>query len=343
MKALFIGLGSIGQRHLRNLKNLKPDIELMAIRSRRTAPVLSNENKVIENVSIKDQYNLVEFDELNKALDEKPDIVFITNPTSLHIDFALKAIKTGAFIFMEKPISHNYKGVDELIEIEKSLGRNKILVGYQFRYHPALKLIKKLLEDKIIGNIVSAQLRNGEYMPGWHPYEDYRLSYASQKKLGGGAIVTQIHDFDYAMWLFGYPESLFSVGGHLSNLELDVEDSVQILISFSGVPVSIQLDYLNWPPKREISITGDNGSIECNLNSMEVLLNNRAKNTKEKYEFLDFERNDLFLDEMKNFLAFVDGDEEPLVCLQDAAASLRVALSASESMNSKKEQKLLWS
>jgi predicted dehydrogenase len=343
MKALFIGLGSIGQRHLRNLKKLQPEIEVIAIRSIRSAPVLSYENQVVEGQIISDHYDLIEFDELNKGLAENPDLIFITNPTSLHMEVALKAVKTGAFVFIEKPISNSYDGVEELIRIEESFGKNKVLVGYQYRYHPALKLIKNLLDDEIIGRVVSAQLRNGEYMPEWHPYEDYRLSYAARSNLGGGAIVTQIHDFDYAMWLFGYPESLFSLGGKLSNLEIDVEDTAQVLMSFSGIPVSIQLDYLHWPSRRELSITGDKGSIECNLNNMEVILNNRITNSKDKYEFEDFQRNDLFLAEMKNFLAFASGKEKPVVSLKKAASSLRVALSAIDSIKYKKAQKLLWS
>ena len=126
MKALFVGLGSIGQRHLRNLIKLRPDIELLAVRSSRSAPVLSNTNQIINDVSIQSQYGVLEFDSLDEALNHNPDIVFVTNPTSMHIDVAIQAINSGAFVFMEKPISHNYDRVEELIRIEKSFGKNKV-------------------------------------------------------------------------------------------------------------------------------------------------------------------------------------------------------------------------
>ena len=342
MKALFVGLGSIGQRHLRNLIKLRPDIELLAVRSSRSAPVLSNTNQIINDVSLQSQYGVQEFDSLDEALNHNPDIVFVTNPTSMHIDVAKQAINSGAFVFMEKPISHNYDGVEELIRIEKSFGKNKILVGYQFRFNPALKLVKKTLEDGVIGNIVGAQMVNGEFLPEWHPYEDYRLSYAARKDLGGGAIVTQIHDFDYSTWLFGPPENIFSVGGQLSDLEVDVEDSVHVLMQCSGIPIAIQLDYLQWPPRRVISITADKGSIQCNLITMEVVINNRINDSVEKYDFPDFDRNNLFLDEMKNFLAFFEGNEEPFASLRDGAASLRIALAAKSSMIGGKSEKLSW-
>ena len=340
MKALFVGLGSIGQRHLRNLKNLRPDIDIMAVRSQRVSSVLSDSNQVINDVTIQDYYGLLEFDSLDEALSCKPDIVFVTNPSSMHIDVAKKALESDAFVFIEKPISHNYDGVDELIKIEKSIGTNKIFVGYQFRFNPALKLVKKILKENGIGNIVGAQLVNGEYLPNWHPYEDYRLSYASRRDLGGGVIVSQIHDFDYAIWLFGNPQKIYAVGGHLSELEVDVEDSVQVLMQCDKIPVSIQLDYVQWPPRRKISITGDKGSIQCNLVTMEVVVNNRITEKIKTYNFPNFKRNDVFLDEMKNFLAFTTSDKNSVVDLIDGANSLRVALAVKSSMISGNSIKL---
>ena len=336
MKALFVGLGSIGQRHLRNLITLVPKIELMAVRSTRSAPTLSNENQVIDNISIKDQYKIIEFESLNLALSHKPDMVFVTNPTSMHIKVAQEALKSGAYIFMEKPISHNNEGVKELLKLEDSFCREKICIGYQFRFNPALKLLENILKKKVVGNVVGVQLVNGEYMPGWHPYEDYRESYAARQELGGGALVTQIHDFDYATWLFGSPSTVFAVGGQLSNLEVDVEDSVQVLMKFKNIPISIQLGYLQWPPRRSIFITGDKGSVHCNLSSMEVVVNQRESQEIKTHTFPSFDRNDLFLDEMKNFLAFVNGEENAAVSLKEGVVSLRVALAAKESMTTGK-------
>jgi len=346
VKALFVGLGSVGQRHLRNLKKLKPEIEIMAVRSLKTSPVLSSTNQVVMNTSIKEHYGLLEFDSLDTALKQKPEMVFVTNPTSMHINVAIKALLNDAFVFIEKPLSHKWAGVEDLIEAEKGYGKKKIAIGYQFRFHPMLKLLKKNLENYSIGNIVSARFINGEYMPNWHPYEDYKASYAARKNLGGGALVTQIHDFDYAMWLFGKPKKLYSVGGQLSNLEIDVEDSVQILMHFEknkkSIPVSIHLDYLQWPPQRSISIIGDKGSIICNLSTMEIVINDRVNDNIEKHDFSNFDRNQLFLDEMANFLAFTIGNEDPVSDLVNSSNSLKLALTAKKSMSSGKVEKILW-
>jgi predicted dehydrogenase len=344
MKALFVGLGSIGQRHLRNLIKLRPETKLLAVRSKRISPLLSETNEVIEGKSIKDFYKIEEYHSLSNALDENPDVVFITNPSSLHIKAATESLKAGCFVFIEKPLSHEWDGIEEIIQMETQIGQKKIAVGYQFRFHPALKFIKNLLVEKKIGNLISARIVNGEYMPNWHPYEDYRISYAARNNLGGGALVTQIHDFDYAMWLFGKPHELFAIGGQLSNLDIDVEDSVQIQIKFIAndkpLPVSISLDYLQWPPEKSITIIGDKGSIRCDLIKMEVIINNRENNTLEKELFPNFNRNSLFIDEMNNFLSFIEESQEPSIDLKSASESLRVALAAKESMILGKVQKL---
>ncbi|MDC0195464.1 Gfo/Idh/MocA family oxidoreductase [Candidatus Thioglobus sp.] len=346
MKALFVGLGSIGQRHLRNLKKLNPEIDIIAFRSSRTAPVLSNDNKVVKNATIKKHYDLIEFDSISDALNQKPDMVFVTNPSSLHLNIAKKALLNGAFVFIEKPLSHELQGVEDLINAEKRFEGKRVALGYHYRFHPMLKLLKKTLNKGKIGNLISANFVTGSYMPDWHPYEDYKNSYAARKDLGGGALLSQIHDFDHAIWMFGRPERLFCVGGQLSNLKIDVEDSVKVLLEFKNkdkfLPVSINIDYLHWPPSRTISVIGDAGSIQCDLEKMKLVINDRINNTFERLEFSAYSREDCFEDEMSNFLAFVSNQEDITSDLISGIESLKVALAAKESMNSGQVKKLKW-
>ena len=346
MKALFVGLGSIGQRHLRNLKKLNPEIDLIAFRSSRTAPVLSDNNQLVMKTSMKDHYKLKEFDTIEDALSQKPDMVFVTNPSSLHLDIAKKALLNGAFVFIEKPLSHEWKGIETLMEAERNFDKKRIALGYHYRFHPVLQSLKKTLDEGRIGNIIGANFVSGSYMPSWHLYEDYKISYAVRQELGGGVLLSQIHDFDYAMWMFGRPEKLFCVGGQLSNLKIDVEDSVQVLMEFKNkgkpLPVSINIDYHRWPHARTISVIGDEGSILCDLEAMEIVINDRIRNSVDQQSFSTFSRNDCFLDEMSNFLAFVSGKEDIISDLESGVESLRVALAAKESMNSGKVQKILW-
>ena len=169
-------------------------------------------------------------------------------------------------------------------------------------------------------------------MPGWHPYEDYRKSYAAKKELGGGALLTQIHDFDYAIWLFGIPLSIYAVGGKLSDLEIDVEDSVKVLMTFhknnQPIPVNISLDYLQWPAKKQFSIIGDKGKIECDLIDMKLSLHTLNNHETEIFDFPEFDRNEMFKKELEHFLDFTQGKSEPFVDIETAMLSLEVALNA---------------
>lgn len=336
MKALFVGLGSIGQRHLRNLLRLVPDVEVSAVRRTRSVPLLSDTNQIVHGKSVTECYGLIEYESLDMALEHAPDLVFVTNPSNLHCETAARALDGSAYIFLEKPLSIDLASSYALLAKEQAKGQKKIAVGYQFRFHPALLLVKSLLQDHRIGRIVGARMVNGEYMPGWHPYEDYRKSYAARRELGGGALMTQCHDFDCAIWLFGEPQHIFAVGGQLSSLEVDVEDSVQILMSCQHdgmpVPVSVSLDYLQWPAQRGFSIVGEEGCIDCDLIKAEVILSNRSTEKIERYEFPDFIRNEMFVNQMRNFLNFAANKGDPAVGLQAGILSVRAAISAQQSL-----------
>lgn len=341
MKILFIGLGSIGQRHLRNILSiLGEDVELMAYRVTRETPALNEKLQPVGEGSIlAEKYNISEFSDLSEALSRKPDIAFITNPSGLHIESAILAAKAGCQLFIEKPLSDSYVGLDTLNKIieEKNL---VVIVAYQFRYHPAIIRAKQWLDDNKLGNVVSARFYNGEYMPGWHPYEDYRKSYAARSELGGGAIVTQIHEFDLALHLFGTPVSIYAVGGKLSDLDMDVEDSVSVLMSYKNkngfFPISIDLDYLQSPPRRGFSIVGDEGRIEWDYIKNTITFESRKTKIKEIICHDGFERNNLFIDELQEFFKKIRGEESNVVDYKTGCMSLKMAITAKKSMNTNK-------
>ncbi|MDR3128041.1 MAG: Gfo/Idh/MocA family oxidoreductase [Bifidobacteriaceae bacterium] len=337
MKILFIGLGSIGQRHLRNIIQLLPTLpEILAVRRIKKVPFL-NEKMEINGTTedLINKYNILEFENIDLALNNNPDLVYITNPSIFHITNAKLAMKNNCSIFIEKPLSSNWEGVEDLLNTN-SKNKNRTLIGYQFRFHPAMKEIKSILEKKLIGNLVSANFVNGEYLPFWHPYEDYRQSYAARNDLGGGALVTQIHEFDLAAWFFGPPESIYAVGGKLSDLDINVEDSVIILMRYlynsSSIPVSIQLDYLRYPSERSVSIVGDRGTIYWNSECNDLIVTDNKRLTKNIFSYLNFSRNKMFIDLTKHFLEVNSGSISPIVSIKEAAISLKMALAAKHSI-----------
>ena len=336
MKILIMGLGGIGQRHLRNLRSLRGnDLEILAYDPRPNPPVLTDQLKVEEGASLEKKYNLRIFPDVEQALAQNPQAAFVCNPTSLHVPAAIRAAQAGCGLFIEKPLSHNLERVDELIGLVKN--RNLMAaVGYQMRFHPCLQRLHEMVQEKKVGRILSVRADVGEYLPGWHTYEDYRQGYAARQDLGGGVILSQIHEFDYLYWLFGMPRRIFTLGGHLSSLEVDVEDTADILMEceMNGhpIPVSLHQDYIQNPSKRGCEIVGDAGKILVDIRTLKVDVFDGQGNSVETSSYEGFQRNQQFLDELNYFLDGLDGKQVPLVNLREAAQSLRMALAAKESL-----------
>ena len=190
MKFLIAGLGSIGRRHFRNLIALD-ERDIVLLRTRKAT--LPNDELAGYPVET----------DLTEALQKhKPDAVVVANPTSLHLDIAIPAAEAGCHILLEKPVSHSLERLDVLQKTAERMG-SKILVGFQFRYHPTLNKARQLIQSSALSKILTVHAHWGEYLPQWHPWEDYRQSYAARAELGGGVIVTLTHPLDYLRYLPG--------------------------------------------------------------------------------------------------------------------------------------------
>jgi predicted dehydrogenase len=332
LRALIVGLGSIGQRHARNLRTLLGnDVELLAFRARGLSHVLTEGGVASDRETIADRLGVRGFTNLDEALARHPDIAFVCNPTRLHLPVAQRLAEAGCHLFIEKPVSDSLDGVDALERTVRARGV-VAAVGCQLRFHPLVRRVRDLLAERVMGRVVSARITVGEYLPGWHPYEDYRASYAARRDLGGGVILTLIHELDYAFWFFGAPRILFAVGGHLSDLDVDVEDTASILMDCGteqrALPVHVHMDFVQRPPIRSCEIVGSAGRLSLNLVAATLRRYDADGTLAEECSAAGFERNRLFLDELRHFLACVRGDEQPLVPLTDGIATLRIALAA---------------
>ena len=338
MRIIFAGLGSIGQRHLRNLRQIwGGNAEFLAYRSVGQDIKISEDGTAQSGIDLEKAYNIREFANYKEALEQNPDAAFITCPTGLHIPMALTAARHNCHLFIEKPLSDSMEEIEELIKIvkEKSL---ITLVGYQLRFHPCLKFVRQLIEEGKIGRILSAHIEFGEYLPGAHPYEDYRQGYAARSDLGGGALLSLSHELDNACWLFGMPRKLFALGGKLSSLEMDVDDTGSILMECmmgdKALPVHIHLDFVQRPPSRKYTIIGEEGKILWDYFSNCVNFYTVEKGQWESSRFDGFQRNEMFINEVKHFIACLEGKEKPVVDIDEGMKSLRIALAAKRSIES---------
>jgi predicted dehydrogenase len=209
-------------------------------------------------------------------------------------------------------------------------GGGQVLVGFQFRYHPGLIKIAQLLSEDAIGCPLSVRAHWGEYLPNWHPWEDYRQSYSARKDLGGGVILTLCHPLDYLRWLLGEVTGLWAFTGQASDLELQVEDNAEIGLRFAnGALGTVHLDYNQSPPSHRLEIIGTQGTIRWDNADGVVHIYRRSASEWELLPLPDgFERNQLFLNQMAHFLAVIRGEQQPLCTLEDGIWALKLALAA---------------
>jgi predicted dehydrogenase len=344
MKVLMIGLGGIGQRHTRNLRALLgTGVEIMAYRVRRHTHVVTPVMGADNSRNVEDEYAIRTLSNLEEALAQKPDAAFICNPSSLHVPVTLACIRAGCDVFVEKPLSDSMRGADELIA---AADEHKVIamVGYQLRFHPCLRALEETVKSGILGSLLAVRATVGEYLPNWHPYEDYRQMYASRADLGGGVVLSQIHEFDYLYSLFGVPSRIYAIGGHWSDLEVDVEDTastlMECIVAGRSLPVQLHQDYLQSPPSRQCEVIGDRGRVIMDLHALTVSVFTRGSTTPEVRNFTGFERNQLFLDQLKHFLDCVRSRTKPVVDLRDGLQSLRMALAARKSIETHEPVKL---
>ena len=329
MRILVAGLGAIGQRHARNLRAVCGDgLELLAYRRRLLPHVITELLQRDDSRDVETELGIAAFDDLDAALAARPDAVFVCTPSSGHIDIAQRAADAGCHLFIEKPVSHSLDGVPQLREtvVAKQL---VVLVGCQWRYHPAVRWLREVLQAGTLGPLVRAEIDYGEYLPDWHPYEDYRTSYAARADLGGGVVLTQIHDYDLAWWLFGVSRVESATGGRLSSLEIDVEDTVEASLAGGAVPVTVRQSIASRPPRRTLSVDGEGGSITIDLLGGRISSDTRLIAPG---AFAGFQRNEMFVEEARHFCACVAGLEPPAVPLDDGIAVLRLALAVKEAV-----------
>lgn len=318
---LIAGLGSAGKRHLSSLLSLGlRDILLL-----RTRPE-----------PIREAPDLPVFTRLEDALAARPDLVVVSTPTSAHLEVAVPAAEAGCHLLIEKPLSHTWQGVENLLAIAR---RRRIvgLVGFDLRFDPGLRRIKTLLAAGTIGRITSLQAAVGQYLPDWHPWEDYRRGVSARIETGGGVLLDLIHELDYVPWLVGPVTEIACLSGKVSRLEIETEDTAEILLRFeNGAIGSLHLDYVQRAPHRSCRLIGEEGTIVWDYFAQTVTWYTAACGQWQSFAYPDHQRNDRFLAEVTHFLACVEGREQPETDLATGSRSLQLVLAAKESSRLKK-------
>ena len=283
-KALVIGGGSIGKRHIEILKGMDKCSDLVVLTKQMNLPY-----KTISSI--------------DHALEFNPDYIVVCSATNKHFS-QLQYLETH---FKEKKILIEKPLFDSQMELK--INNNAVYVGYNLRFHPILQKIKEVISERSIWNI---HIFCGSFLPEWRPSIDYRKSSSASKKTGGGVLLDLSHELDYTQWLFGSIELKYILNKKVSDLMIDSDD-ILLLSGYSGKGASLHLalNYFTRKPLRQIIIDGEGISIQGDLNSniLHVVKDDKVYD----YSYSELKHNDTYHAQHE---AIINNDKS-LVCTYD--------------------------
>ena len=304
MKVCFVGVGSIGKRHIKNLVEIcKNENEILEIHLLR-----SSDRELEEEIICHVKKTVLDIEQL----DEKYDAVFVTNPTFKHYDTIKMFIEKTDIFFIEKPV---FDRVDR--DISCLLMKNKkYYVACPLRYTRVLLEAEKIIKQE---QVFSARAISSSYLPNWREGVDYRTTYSAHKEQGGGVKIDLIHEWDYLRALFGEPEKIYSLSGKYSNLEIDSEDLAVYIAKYPDKIIELHLDYFGKITRRNLEVrTSENEYI------FDIAGGNILKNGKIFKKFEE-KTNDKYKREMQFFYGIFKGTSETTNDLLHAVETIMIA------------------
>ena len=328
-KILIVGYGSIGSRHLNLLRMLIPDADIRIYRHKNYDFIPEGADGVYYDFS--------------QAIKFKPDFAVISNPSIFHIPISIELAKNNINMIIEKPLSNS---LDRIKELQTLVSTNsvKVMLGYNLRFYASLIKFRSILIDGYIGKIYSVDCCSSSYLPNWRTNINYKDSVSAQSNLGVGVLLELSHEIDYLRWIFGNFNCVQSHVATLSNLDLDVEDSVNALINATNINgdeifITLNINFINPHNRRYCSVTGSKGTLIWDgLNNTINFypLNNNNNNKYINLYDVKFNKNDSYVNELQHFLECLDQNKEPLISIEDGIQVLKIIEALKKSSIEKK-------
>ena len=307
LKICFAGLGSIGQRHIRNIIKLlereKKEYIIDAVRSGKKE--LPKEIK---------HYIRHEYTTISQAPKDY-DIFFVTNPTIYHLETIRQAASHTKHMFIEKPVfAKPYKDLEEL-ELKKE---GVYYVACPLRYSSCFEYLKEIIDRE---SVFAVRSISSSYLPDWRKGTDYRKIYSADINMGGGVTLDLIHELDYVVDLFGMPEKSIHVAGKYSDLEINSDDIALYILEYKDKLAEIHLDYFGRNTVRKLELFCKEYIIECNFveGVVRYIYSDHA-------ETINIKRHDMYEKEMWTFLRMIEGSKKNINSLEYANTVLTLAV-----------------
>jgi predicted dehydrogenase len=327
-RILIVGLGSIGKRHLRLVRELLPFAEIAVLRHKETPLIPEFADHI--------------FSTMDQALAFAPQVAVIANPATLHLSAAMPLAKAGVHLLIEKPLSDSAAGVANLLHVSQQ-NKSLLAIGYNLRFLPALQKFKSLLCDNVIGTVWSIRSEFGQFLPSWRSGVDYRQGVSAQHILGGGVLLELSHEIDYLRWIFGEVDWVQASLTTQGDLEIDVEDSAHLMIGFCSkcgakpIVATLNLDFIRQDTSRSCTAIGKLGSLRWNaIDGTVELWASGTQGWQEIYKH-QATRDESYLAEWNNFLKSIEQGVPPMITGEDGLKVLHV-IEAARLANKTKSQ-----
>jgi predicted dehydrogenase len=252
----------------------------------------------------------------------------VASPPSFHVDQILRIADVQQCpILSEKPLSIDAASAARLAPLG-----DRILLGYTYRWWPPLRDYRAQLRDGRIGALRNMRFVMSAHLADWHPWEAYQDFFMAKRALGGGALLDESHFIDLMLWMLGSPQAVFAWVDKISDLDIDADDNVEILVRYEGGPrVNLHLDLVGRPHERSISAVGEKGTLVYSYEENAILYADTAEKSWDA-QCYDCERNDMFVGVARDFLAMIDAELEAKPCtVEDGVAALKVVDACRES------------
>jgi predicted dehydrogenase len=291
MNFFVLGCGSIGERHIRNLRALYPEAKISAY-----DPNMERMRIITARYA---DIEIADFGQLEKT---SFDCVLICTPPSTHIELASIAALAGSNLFIEKPLASTLDSAEKISNLRDIVDNKKLLafVGYNFRFNHAVTEMKQIVKSEKLGRAYHASAYFGQYLPDWRPEIDYKQNYTSRRELGGGIIHDGSHEIDLLQWLFGKPVRIQSQVAFSDFIKANTEAVVDVLLKFENNLLGyIHMDFLRRQYKRRVEILFDKGIVEWCLSEKKIRIYD-STSTKWNEIILTEEINDMYIEELRH-------------------------------------------
>lgn len=316
-KVLVVGSGSIARRHLANFRLLLPNTEVGCVSASGRALAVGETDATTQLQSIA------------AAVAWSPDLAVVASPAPLHLEHASHLLDAGVPVLIEKPLSDSMDRVRDAASL-LVCHRDRIEVAYNLRFLSSARRMKTLIDEAIVGCILGLQIEVGQYLPDWRPKADYRRQVSANRSLGGGVLLELSHELDYLAWIFGRFDKVFCIATNSGQLEIDVEDRADILLSRKNLTAHVHLDFLQRRASRSCKVIGSSGTLHWDLIANRISLEG-PRGQEVLFSDPASDRNDMYVELLRGFIEVAAGRAAPRITLEDGLAVLDMVEAMRES------------